>query len=248
MKKEYFITTLFLIGLWYLGAYFVQNDILIPFPHDVLMNVVRILGDLSQYQAIIYTIWRVTVGFLISFVLALLCSIFAYEYESINRLFTPILLITKTIPNVSYIILCLIWFGSEGAVSVVSFMILFPVFYSSFFQTLENESQSLKDVDAIYNTSLWDKIIHRILPSLYLTMLSTGKTAYSLGFKVGVMAEILGQVRLGIGKQLYYAKINLDTTNLLAWTIIIIIISIIFELIFNYSLQLRVKEEQIWKD
>ena len=110
------------------------------------------------------------------------------------------------------------------------------------------ESQNLKDVDAIYNQSTLDRIFHRLIPSLYIPILTTSKTALSLGFKVGVMAEILGQIRVGIGKHLYYAKINLDTTSLLAWTLIIILISLCIEFLFDYLLKLRLKEEQLWKD
>lgn len=248
MKKEHIITVGFLIGIWYLGAFMVHNDILIPFPHEVLRNMFLLLTDFSNYHAIVLTIFRVIRGFLISFLFALCCSILANEYKHFDSLLSPIFLITKTIPNISYIILCLIWFGSEGAVSVVTFMILFPVFYSSFYHSLKMESQNLKDVDAIYNQSTLDKIFHRLIPSLYIPILTTSKTALSLGFKVGVMAEILGQIRVGIGKHLYYAKINLDTTSLLAWTLIIILISLCIEFLFDYVLKLRLKEEQLWKD
>ena len=248
MKKEYFITILLLTGIWYFGAFIVHNDILIPFPHEVFVKSLSILVNSKYYQAILATIFRVTKGFLLSLVLALVCSILANEKPFIARLFAPIFLITKTIPNISYIIICLIWFGSEGAVSVVTFMILFPVFYTAFKNSLDMEEQHLKDVDVLYSSSFVEKIVHRLLPSLILTILTTSKTAFSLGFKVGIMAEILGQIRYGIGKQLYYAKINLDTTSLLAWTLIIIFISLMIEYLFNQLITLRLKEEQIWKD
>ena len=47
-----------------------------------------------------------------------------------------------------------------------------------------------------------------------------------------VAAEIIGTPDGSIGKQLYYAKIYLDTDDLLCWTLIIVIISVAFEKLF----------------
>ena len=40
----------------------------------------------------------------------------------------------------------------------------------------------------------------------------------SLGLKVGVMAEILGQVQPGIGHQLSRGRVNLEMADICAWT------------------------------
>ena len=53
----------------------------------------------------------------------------------------------------------------------------------------------------------------------------------------GVAAEIIGTPDGSIGKQLYYAKIYLDTDDLLCWTVIIVIISVAFEKLFMLLLR-----------
>jgi NitT/TauT family transport system permease protein len=74
-------------------------------------------------------------------------------------------------------------------------------------------------------------------------MLATGKTAAGLGLKVGIMAEILGQVRSGIGRSMNYARLNLDTAGIVAWTIVIILLSVGIDLLFSWLQAQRMKEE-----
>ena len=65
----------------------------------------------------------------------------------------------------------------------------------------------------------------------------------SLGlcWKSGVAAEVIGIPKNSIGENLYNAKIYLDTPDLFAWTVVIILISLIFEKLFIYLLDKGIK-------
>ena len=143
-----------------------------------------------------------------------------------------------------YIVMALIWLGAEGAVSAVSFMILFPVFCNAFANRLEGTDRFLKEAERLYPETFWYRLRYRILPELWPEILATGKTAAGLGLKVGIMAEILGQVRDGIGRSMNYARLNLDTPVIVAWTIVIIAISVIIDRIFSWLQAQQMKEEQ----
>ncbi len=47
------------------------------------------------------------------------------------------------------------------------------------------------------------------------------------------MAEILSQAKYGIGAELYYAKNNLIMSDIFAWTIIIIVISYLLDILID---------------
>ncbi len=233
MKKESTMMVCLLLILWVVSATVVGNDILIPHPMDVVKVLFAFLQSKVFYASVGYTVVRVLKGFLISMVSAFMICLVADHKESFRAFFTPLQVILKTIPNVSYMILAIIWLGANGSVSVVSFMILFPVFFNSFMNTLDLQNQSLKDVERLYTETFWQKTKTKTLPLLKKEMLYTGKTCCSLGLKVGVMAEILGQVRIGIGRQIYLAKMNLDTTSILAYTVVIILLSLGFDTVFD---------------
>ncbi|MEG0394698.1 ABC transporter permease [Anaerorhabdus sp.] len=233
MKKEHGITVLILVLLWQVLSVVVHNDILIPYPIDVLQYLLQIITTQNFYQSVFQTIVRVCIGFGISFIIALILSIISNHSKVFRTLFEPIQLLTKSIPNISYIVITLVWLGSEKSVSVICFLILFPIFYNNFLFSMDNEPQELKDIARIYPESFFELARSKTIPMLIPTILSSSKMAFGLGFKVAVMAEILGQVRTGIGRQLHIARLNLDTTGLFAWTIVIICICFIIDWIFN---------------
>jgi NitT/TauT family transport system permease protein len=53
-------------------------------------------------------------------------------------------------------------------------------------------------------------------------------------WKSGVAAEVIGQPLHSIGNGLYRAKIYLETGELFAWTILVIVLSRIIEYVFLY--------------
>jgi NitT/TauT family transport system permease protein len=70
------------------------------------------------------------------------------------------------------------------------------------------------------------------LPELKPFIMSACSTALGMSWKAGVAAEIIGTPDGSIGKQLYYAKVWVDTDDLLCWTVIIVICSVAFEKLF----------------
>jgi len=54
-------------------------------------------------------------------------------------------------------------------------------------------------------------------------------TSFGLAWKAGIAAEVLCTPKASIGKQLYDAKMYLESSDMLAWTAVVIIISIILE-------------------
>lgn len=233
MKKEHGLTILILIAGWQVLSLSVGNDVLIPYPIEVVQMVIQLFFKQIFYTSVFASLVRVSVGFFASLLIALVLAILADRFSTFRKLFEPIQILTKSIPNISYIIIFLVWLGSEKSASMIAFLILFPIFYNNFLFALDHVSQELKDVEKIYPESFFELIRVRTLPLLIPTLLSSSKMAFGLGFKVTVMAEILGQVQVGVGRQLYIARQNLDTTALFAWTIIIILICFIIDWSFD---------------
>lgn len=235
LKKEQFLTIVILMILWQLLALSVNNDILIPMPLDVAQ---RMLADVSQpafYAQTLSTLGRMLKGFGISLILALVCGFAAATQPVIRRLIEPLEVIVKTIPNLSYIMIFLIWLGSEGSVMVTSFCVLFPVFYTAVLLSQDLLDSELQDVLRCYPerfvSVFWKVRLPQALPHLLAAM----KTGFGLGLRVCVMAEVLTQVRVGIGRQMSYAaRIALDMTGLFAWTLWIILISAAADGLFSW--------------
>jgi len=59
------------------------------------------------------------------------------------------------------------------------------------------------------------------------------KTGIGLGVKVCVMAEILSQVKTGIGKEMNISRLNLDISSVFGWTCWLMIVSVLIQLIIS---------------
>ena len=70
--------------------------------------------------------------------------------------------------------------------------------------------------------------VSQILPYF----VSACRLSLGMCWKAGVAAEVIGVPKGSIGEKLYNAKIYLETPDLFAWTIVIIVISFVFEKCF----------------
>lgn len=68
-------------------------------------------------------------------------------------------------------------------------------------------------------------------------LISASTVSIGYAWKSGVAAEIIGLINGSVGNELYKAKLYLDTPQLFAWTISIIIVSFICEKIINLLLR-----------
>lgn len=63
-------------------------------------------------------------------------------------------------------------------------------------------------------------------------LVSGCRVALGMSWKSGIMAEVLGTPKSSIGREMFAAKTYLQTDDLFAWTIVVIILSLIFEKVF----------------
>jgi NitT/TauT family transport system permease protein len=227
MKKVAIWLTYALV--WELGARLVDKAILLPsFTHVMSMMVLQ-AQTASLWLALGQTLGRVVVGTGIALGLALILSVSAERYTRIKPWLHPLIIITKTIPNITYILLVLIWFSREMTVTVITLLILFPVLYSHLSTAIDTVMPTYLDLSKLYPERFVHRVRHVILPLIGPHIVEGVKTAIALGFKVGVMAELLGQVQPGLGYLMHLARQEVDTPALFAYTGWMILIVVVIE-------------------
>lgn len=229
MKKETWITTIFITAVWFLAAFIFDNEFLLPGPFDVVCSMIQQLQRPDFLSTLLMTSLRTVYGCALSLLMGALLGICCGCVPVMRRLFEPVHQIIKTIPNITYILLILIWLGQENSVSVIVFCILFPGFYSQFLIRTEAILEQTHDIFEIYPVSFIDRWFKILFPMLAKDGFAAAKTGIGLGFKVCVMAEILGQVSVGIGRQMNYARLHLDLASVFGWTLWLILVSILLQ-------------------
>lgn len=237
MKKEGWITVLLLMVGWTLLGVITQNEYLIPSPLSVMQLMVQQMTTLIFYQIIMATCFRMLKGLLLSFLLAIGMTLLENRFGKLKEYFKPILLLSGTIPTITYIIICLIWFGQEGSVIAIIFFVLFPTFYAQLSLGLSQFHQKTDVLLHVYPVTEKEKSFKLLLPMMSEVLINAFKLAFALGLKVSVMAEIMGQTKPGIGRMMNLCKLNADMAGIFAWTFWILILCLIINLLFDSLLK-----------
>lgn len=207
----------------------VNQSIILPSFLDVLNRLVYILSDNSFYNHLFITLFRVVLGTLSAFILSFIFAIVSYDFKWVEQVLKPLVLVSKTIPNITYILLVLIWFSREMSVFFVTLLILFPVLYTQISTGLFGINPEHLELLKLYPETYFHRLTKVIIPLVRIPLFEGLKGALSLGFKVGVMAEILGQVQPGLGYLMHIARMNFETVDLFAYTAIMILVVVFIE-------------------
>lgn len=223
---------LFWIALWQLASMVIQNDIIFAGPADVVRSLSLLLPSAEFWISIIHSFGKITLGFAAAFIAGILLGSLAFRFHLLRELLEPLMLLAKSIPVASFVILALIWIGSSGLSVFISFLVVFPILYVNTIAGLESTDLRLKEMALVFHVSLPRRIRFIYLPALIPYLISSCKIALGMSWKSGIAAEVIGVPSHTIGENLYMSKIYLATPDVFAWTIVIILVSALFEKFF----------------
>ena len=167
MKKRSWITIGVLVLLWIIAGELVDNSIKLPSFFDVIIYMKDLLFDFKFYEAFAYTFIRSMFGLVFALVMAILFGLLSGLNSKFEEYFEPIYTVLKSIPNVSYILIVLIWTNSALATCTISFMVMFPMAYANVYSGIKNIEQEYIDELRLYSPNLFYAIFHVYLPLIH---------------------------------------------------------------------------------
>lgn len=227
---------LFWIAVWQTANMAIHNNIIFVGPLDIIVSLIHQAGDISFWLTILHTFTKISLGFLAAFFLSILLGSAAYVFPLIKEFLEPIIMLIKSVPVASFVILALIWIGSGGLAVFTAFLVVVPMVYTSTLSGLESTDPKLLEMARVFCIPHWKRIHYIYIPAALPYVRNGCRTALGMSWKSGVAAEVIGIPEGSIGEQLYYSKLYLDTAGLFAWTFVIIIISALFERLFLFFL------------
>lgn len=234
--KKYFIW-LFWFAIWEAANRLIHNNIIFVGPADMAAALAELTRRGLFWASIFNSFLRISLGFLGAFVLSILLGGMAYAVPLVKELLEPVMLLIRSVPVASFVILALIWIGSHNLAVFTSFLVVVPMVYVNTLAGLEHTDKKLLEMARVFRMPLLKQVRYIYIPETLPYLLSGCKNALGMSWKSGVAAEVIGIPEGSIGEQLYYSKLYLDTAGLFAWTFVIIVISALFERIFLYLLK-----------
>ncbi len=220
--------------IWQVVALIVHNRVLLAGPLETVKTLVSMAGSGEFWQSVLGTTERILLGFVAGSVLGIVLAYCAYVKPVIEDFLKPLVMTLKSVPVASFVILLLIWFGSMNISIIICAMVVFPILYLNTLEGLRSTDVKLLEMAHVFRMPGDRKVRYILLPQLKPFWKSAFKLAIGMSFKSGIAAEVIGQPLHTIGNGLYLSKIYLETGELFAWTIVVVLIAFICEKILGF--------------
>ncbi len=223
--------------VWQLAAAVVNESIILVSPVDVTKRLSELVFVQEFWLVTLHSFTGIVGGFLGGFVLGILLAFAAGRSRFVKTMLFPYMLTIKSVPVVSFIILAF-WIVSSQTLSyAIAFLMVLPIIYTNVLDGIENIDSDLLEMASVFKVPFYKRFLYITLPGIKPFLLSGISIAAGLAWKSGVAAEVICNPAGSIGEKLYYSKVHLETADLFAWTVVIVLLSILFEKLFSLAIK-----------
>lgn len=230
------VVAAFWIAVWYAAARAVGTELLLPQPTAVFLRLCEIMQTSDFYVTTTASLIRVLLGIILATAAGTLLAVITHISRAANALIRPIITVIKATPVASFIILALVWLDRGRLPIFISLLMVLPIVWTNLMTGLSEVDMKYVEMAKVFSVSR-AKIIKKIyIPSVMPYFSSAARTSMGLAWKAGIAAEVLAVPARSVGKKLFESKAYLETTDLFAWTAVVIILSLIIELVFEFAM------------
>lgn len=219
----------FWLALWQFISIAIHNAIILVGPAEVAGALLTQLPQPDFWKTAALSFGKIAIGFFMAFGAGILTGAAAGRFPFIKDLLEPVMVLIKSVPVASFVILALFWVGSRNLSIFISFLVVFPMIYVNTIAGFNNARQDLLEMAGVFHMTALKKLRYIYWPALLPYLTSGVGTSLGMSIKSGIAAEVIGVPAHSIGEKLYMAKIYLSTADLFAWTLVVILISGLFE-------------------
>lgn len=219
----------FWIFVWSLLYRIVNQELFLPSPKSVLLTTFELSKNVGFWFSIANSFIRIIVGFFLGLVIGAVLATLSYKSRVIYELISPLMKVIKATPVASFIILALVWISPVNLSILIAFLMVLPVSFSNILHGLQSTDEKLLEMAKVYRIGGWKRIKAIYFPAVMPFVLSAISIGLGFSFKSGIAAEVIGRPINSIGLNLYEAKLYFMIRELFAWTLVIILLSVLFE-------------------
>lgn len=239
--------TAFWIAIWGMVSVRINSEFLLPSPKDVFSALGNMMLTAEFWTVALTSLLRVVLAIAISLVIGVLLAVATERIALLNVLLSPMLSVIKSTPVASFIILALLWIKRDSLPVFITALIVVPIVWSNVSEGIREVDKSLVEVTRVYKFSSLKKLVKLYVPSVAPFFMAACRSSLGMAWKAGISAEVLSTPEMAIGTELFFSKTYLDTPALFAWTLVVIILSIVIEKLFVWGLEALGRQMRVMK-
>lgn len=238
----------FWVFVWQLVYKSVGKDVIVPSPYNTWLRIKELVITEEFWEITLDSVKRILSGYLCGVGLGLLLAVLTYISKFLYVLLKPLISIARATPVASLTIILVVWVTNQKVPLFIVGLMVFPIIWANTYEGIKNTDKKLLEMSKSFSVGIFKRLFHIYFPSVYPYFIAGASTALGLAWKSGIAAEILGSTQNSMGQQINDAKVMLDSEGKFAWTIVVVLLSIVFEraLIFalrRTSLHIPLKEK-----
>ena len=217
------------VGIWWIFSLSVPHYIL-PGPQRVWEALQRIAGNGDLWSNLAITLWRVSVGFVFATVVGLPFGIMLGANKRAGEFFEPVIPVLNTVSSAIWAIFAIIWFGISNATTIfVVFMTAMPLIITNVWQGTRTVNAEFIELARVLRMPDWKVMTKIYLPTILPYFFSGARLAFGFGWRVSLVAETIGSSS-GVGYRLRQAADLIQTDQVFAWTLTLVIMMATIEM------------------
>ena len=227
----------FWLTVWQLASMAVGSGLILAGPIDTGLALLRLLPSLAFWGQVGFSAARIIGGALAGYACALLLAGAAWRAAVVRALLHPVLSIIKGTPVACVVVLLLIWIGSRNVSAIAVFLLVLPGVYFPVLTGLDELDKGQRELFEVFGAGRLTRLLALVWPGVLPYVTAASSTVLGMSWKAGVAAELIGVPTGSIGERIYQAKLLLETADLFAWTIVVVLLSWVFERIVLTALR-----------
>lgn len=225
----FLVTMALWYAIWAFCAWRIGISFILPSPNEVFSEFFRLLPKPEFAKAVLSSLGRVVLGYLIGTVTGAIAALLAYFILPLKVFFSPLVRVVRATPVASFILICVLWMKTSAVPVFIALLMVFPIVYENVLTGLSKTDFGLKEVAKAYGFSGIEKLVYLYIPSALPYFGSASTVSLGLAWKSCVSAEVLSVCAASVGYYIYTSKLYFETEQLFAWTIAIVILSVMLE-------------------
>ena len=224
----------FAVAVIYLAAWqglsgIVGKALLLPGPFETVMRLFALLRQSETWIAAGATLLRVLAGYALGVIGGTALAALTARSRILDAVLRPLRGIVKATPVTSFILLALFWLSSGLVPVCISFLMVLPIVWMNLHEALAGVDPQLLEMAAAFHLPWRTRFSRITVPSVKPQFLAACTTSLGFAWKSGVAAEIIALPKRSVGSALYLSKLTLETADLFAWTLLVILLSMLLE-------------------
>ncbi|KAA8721000.1 ABC transporter permease [Corynebacterium spheniscorum] len=208
-----------------------QLDYILPGPMRTWQALVELTTNQALLSALALTMGRGAVGLGVALLIGVTWGFLNAKFPRFAYLSMPFLQILMSTPGIIFVIVAMVWFGTNGIVVVfVVAAVTVPLLTAATAQAFAATDPDLLEMASVFRLSRKMVVRQIIVPTIAPPILAATTVALGQSIRVSVMAELLATAS-GIGADIRLAQINIETPDVFAYALVMTAVTFCLELV-----------------